>query len=147
MSYAKKTVSESRSLLNARGISVTSKKKAELIELLEEDDEVELTNGATVNDVAAKVTGLPPDKTGEISVDSTAAARLKMLEIQLEIERAKLRQIELSQSSTVMTSSAVASPNEMSSSGLSHIRNRLPVMPPGQETNILQFFCNFERHY
>ena len=33
-----------------------------------------MTNAATVNGVAAKVSGLPSDKTGETLVDSAAAA-------------------------------------------------------------------------
>jgi hypothetical protein len=46
-------VAELRSLLNDRGISLTSKKKTELIELLEEDNEVEFTNVAARSDVAS----------------------------------------------------------------------------------------------
>lgn len=136
MSYDKKSVKELRALLSARGISITSKRKVDLIDLLQQDDEVVLQ----VAEVREE--GSSTGTKGETPVDSATCAQLKILEMQLEIEKTKLKQLEINPCSTGLTHSAVATSNDFS---LAHIKNRLPVMQTGQETDILQFFTNFER--
>ena len=93
--YSDTSVKELKLLLRNRGLSDKSRKKGYLIKQLQDDDllQSQLTedNNAASEVDEDDVILTPVVQTAELKLDDSTAAQMRMLELQLQIEQAKLK--------------------------------------------------------
>ena len=137
--YKSLTVNELKELLSQRNIDFTGRNKKGLVQLLEADDAANTVDSDSGSEIEnASQISL---NTG-ISGESRSDAKIRELQLQLEIEKVKLQQMQVGSQQGGATGNAGACESRPKLD-LPHWRISLPRMT--DDSDIIAFFCSWEK--